>query len=78
MATGKKKLKRLGEGDDGPCGGKSGVVTLRHPSERPGGQLTYRWEFRLDTRQLMGPGGSPQHTGVTEAEGGRELLGEGV
>lgn len=46
MGTEKKRLERLGEGDDGPCADKPSVVNLRPPSERPRGQLTYRPELR--------------------------------
>lgn len=69
MGTEEKRLERLGEGDDGPCADKPSVVNLRPPSERPRGQLTYRPELRPNIRQLMGPGGSPSHTDITEAKG---------
>lgn len=39
MGTGKKRQERLGKGDDGPCVDKPGIVNLKHPTERPRGQL---------------------------------------
>lgn len=69
MGTGKKRLERLGKGDDGPYADKPNIVNLRPPSERPRGQLTHGPELRPNIRQLMGPGGSPSHIDIGEDKG---------